>query len=115
MFKRTTNSHFGDSHVDLFEEAVATCSPRLPIFVFCVDLTSAAASLFEKNLISFSLCQEIVLDWVLEKPIFYSEDLLEKSWSFFIKDLKQRRRERERRRLRKITFLIRFLLICAGH
>ena len=32
-----------------------------------------------------------------------------------IRDLKQRGRERERRRLRKITFLFRSLLLCAGH
>ena len=31
------------------------------------------------------------------------------------RDLKQRGRERERRRLRKITFLVSSLLICAGH
>ena len=32
-----------------------------------------------------------------------------------IRDFKQRGRERERRRLRKITFLFRSLLLCADH
>ena len=32
-----------------------------------------------------------------------------------IRDLKQRGQERERRRLRKITFLVYSLLLCAGH
>ena len=34
---------------------------------------------------------------------------------FTNRDLKQRGRERERRRLRKIKFLVRSLLLCAGH
>ena len=34
---------------------------------------------------------------------------------YTISDLKQQWQERERRQLRKITFLVRFLLLCKGH
>ena len=46
MFKRTTNSHFGASHVDLFEEAVATCSPRLSIFLLITTTTTTTTTAY---------------------------------------------------------------------
>ena len=48
MFKRTNNSQFGASRVDLFQEAVTTCSPRLPIY-FAVETNEEAVQLMSKQ------------------------------------------------------------------